>query len=218
MLLLSEEMASMMKTAAELGRSPTTTLMPPAEGRAQTAPNNRSRNASLPEMATVADIWVGGGRPRALTPSGAASARAGSWRTATAGAILFVHGGGFAFGSPESHERSARAGAGNPYAGSGCRITPAGAGTSLSGRASRTLSLACAVASAASASAEIAPGSKGCWSAATLAGANLALAAMLHEQAAGRAAGFPARCCFYGCYARNFTTPCPMRISPTAPD
>lgn len=201
MLLLSEEMvASMMKTAAELGPQPDTTLMPPAEGRALTALNNRSRNANLPEMGTVADIWVEADRAlgsercrmRVLVPE-----------DADAGAILFVHGGGFAFGSPESHERSARVLAletGMPVLMPDYRLAP-----EHPYPAGLLDVIACLRgAFAASVSAGVAPGPL--LVGGDSAGANLALAAMLHEQSAGRPPVSGALL-FYGCFARNFTTP-----------
>lgn len=103
---LTPEMAALMaRMAAETGSQPDPTTMPAAEGRAQTEEGNRRWNADLPPMAAVAEAFV------------EADVRLGSERVRLKilvppdpgkGAILFVHGGGFAFCSPESHERCAR--------------------------------------------------------------------------------------------------------------
>ncbi|WP_337268485.1 alpha/beta hydrolase [Oryzifoliimicrobium ureilyticus] len=104
--LLSPPMRALMeKMAAEFGPLPDATLLPPAEGRALSARLNEKRNVNLPAMMSEAEVWVPADttlgsapcRMRILTPENAGS-----------GTILFVHGGGFAFCSPETHERCAR--------------------------------------------------------------------------------------------------------------
>lgn len=103
--LSSEMQALMTKVAAETGPQIDATLMPPAEGRAQSARNNERWNVNLPPMAKDMEVWVAADkflgsercRMRVLTPLDAET-----------GVIFYVHGGGFAFCSPETHERCAR--------------------------------------------------------------------------------------------------------------
>jgi len=71
--------------------------LPPAEGRAQSFHVNERWNVDLPEMEAV-DGTLAGLPARTLTPP----------NDAGKGAILFVHGGGFAFCSQDTHQRSAR--------------------------------------------------------------------------------------------------------------
>lgn len=104
--VLSPEMRALMeRVAAELGPIPDATTLPAAEGRAQVERLNARWNLDLPEMAGVrharvpADAVLGSAEVPLLilTPPGAGE-----------GTILFVHGGGFAFCSPRTHERCAR--------------------------------------------------------------------------------------------------------------
>jgi acetyl esterase len=103
---LSPDLAALLAAVeAEIGPQPDTTLLPPAEGRALAARLNRRWNQDLPPMEHVgeavvpADEALGSAdcRMKILVPPGARD-----------GALVFVHGGGFAFCSPESHERCAR--------------------------------------------------------------------------------------------------------------
>ncbi len=103
---LAPDMAALMeRMAREDGPQPDPTTLPPTEGRALAEAGNRRWNVDMPEMAERAEAFVpadpalGSARTRllVLVPPGA-----------RAGAILFVHGGGFAFCSPETHERCAR--------------------------------------------------------------------------------------------------------------
>lgn len=103
---LAPEMAALMaRMAAEDGPQPDPTLLPPADGRRVAEEGNRRWNVEMPAMARVetavagADAVLGSADTRllVLVPPNAG-----------VGAILFVHGGGFAFCSPESHERCAR--------------------------------------------------------------------------------------------------------------
>lgn len=104
---LAPEMAALAaRVLDEDGPQPDPTLMPPAEGRRAAEAGNRRWNVALPEMARTgstqipADPELGSAAVRllVLVPPDARE-----------GAILFVHGGGFAFCSPETHERCARA-------------------------------------------------------------------------------------------------------------
>jgi len=103
---LSAEMRELMlRVERELGPQPDPTLLPPEEGRAQSERSNQRNNVNLPPLAQATDILVAANaelgspacRMRVLVP-----------HDAGAGAVLFVHGGGFAFCSPETHERCAR--------------------------------------------------------------------------------------------------------------
>ena len=95
----------MEKVAAETGPLPDATLLPPAEGRALSARNNQRWNINLPPIASNKELWI------AADPTlGSASCRMRILipENAGGGIVLFVHGGGFAFCSPETHERCAR--------------------------------------------------------------------------------------------------------------
>ncbi len=103
---LSPEMAALLdRVARETGPQPDPTTLPPAQGRALTAQSNRRWNLDLPQMAAAGEAWVdadeilGSARVRlkVLVPP-----------DHRPGAVIFVHGGGFAFCSPETHERCAR--------------------------------------------------------------------------------------------------------------
>jgi acetyl esterase len=103
---MSPELAGLLADIdAEIGPQPDTTLLPPAEGRAIAARLNQRWNRDLPAMATVSEIVIPANpvlasaacRVKVLTPPHSHD-----------GALLFVHGGGFAFCSPETHERCAR--------------------------------------------------------------------------------------------------------------
>ncbi len=198
---LSAEMAALIsRVATESGPQADPTLMPPAEGRALSEETNRRWNANLPSLAKEANVWVEASaelgssrcRMRVLVPQDHA-----------AGAILFVHGGGFAFCSPETHERCARVlaiEAGMPVLVPGYRLAP-----EQPYPAGLMDVIGCLRAAfTATTSAGIQPGPL--LVAGDSAGANLALAATLHEQAADlfRVAG---ALLFYGTYARNFATP-----------
>ncbi|MCB8822214.1 alpha/beta hydrolase [Microvirga rosea] len=103
---LTPEMAALMaQVERESGPQPDPTLLSAAEGRALSAKNNLRWNVELPEMADVRecvvpadpDLGSGSCRVRVLIPEGRLP-----------GALLYVHGGGFAFCSPDTHERCAR--------------------------------------------------------------------------------------------------------------
>lgn len=77
------------------------TLLPAQQGRLQAAESNKRWNKELPEMAQVRDVFVQGSAGpidcRVLTPKGTPR-----------GTIFFIHGGGWAFCSMNTHERCAR--------------------------------------------------------------------------------------------------------------
>lgn len=97
--------ALLARVQEELGPPLDATLMAPADGRAWNAALAPRWNLDLPPLQRVVDIVVDGNpalgsadtRVKVMIPPDPA-----------AGAILYAHGGGWAFGSPESHERIAR--------------------------------------------------------------------------------------------------------------
>jgi acetyl esterase len=103
---LSPEMRALLKKiAVEFAGTPDPTTLPSAEGRALAEKNNQRWNVNLPEMQDVrlskiaADQSIGSHETPLLVlePINKKS-----------GTILFIHGGGFAFCSPKTHERCAR--------------------------------------------------------------------------------------------------------------
>lgn len=199
MSLLSPEMAALLtRAAAETGPQVDPTLMPPAEGRAWSEESNRRWNRELPAMARVTQIWLepivelGSERVRVkvLVPDRPA-----------AGAIVFVHGGGFAFCSPETHERCARVLAlesGLPVLLPDYRLAPENpypAGLRDVIATVRQVRLVTRAFGLESGPLILAGDS---------AGANLALAAILHEQVLGPPVA--GALLFYGTYAGNFET------------
>ncbi|MBD9371927.1 alpha/beta hydrolase [Rhizobium sp. ARZ01] len=198
---LSPEMAALMQRLAAEGPQQDPTLLPPAEGRALSEEGNRRWNRDLPSMASVVDIRVEADRSlgsahcrvRVLVPEGRA-----------AGAILYVHGGGFAFCSPETHERCARVLAlesGLPVLLPDYRLAPENpypAGLKDVVACLRAAFAATRVAGVLEGPLLLAGDS---------AGANLALAAMLHEQQAVAPTPVAGALLFYGNYAMDFSTP-----------
>jgi acetyl esterase len=197
---LSPEMAALLaRVAAETGPQVDPTTLPAAEGRALSEEGNRRWNVDLPAMAAVGEAFV------------AADADLGSARVrlkilvppdADAGAVVFVHGGGFAFCSPESHERCARVLAlecGLPVLLPDYRLAPehpypAG-----------LMDVVATIRDAFVVSAPFGVTAGPLLLSGDSAGANLALAAMLHEAAEGRAPVAGALL-FYGTYAGDFRT------------
>lgn len=196
--ILSAQMAALMaKVEAETGPLPDPTLLAPADGRALSARSNERWNVNLPEMASDEDVWVAADptlgsahcRIRLLTPENAED-----------GIVMFVHGGGFAFCSPETHERCARVLAietrmtiampdyrlapENPFP-AGLLDTVACLRALLDGNFTGLDSGPVFISG-------------------DSAGANLALAAMLHEDAEGRKLP-DAGLLFYGNYAADFS-------------
>lgn len=198
--LSSETVALNARVLAEDGAQPDATLMPSAEGRALVERNNARWNQDLPALArreTVfieADPALGSARRKleVLVPANARS-----------GALIFVHGGGFCFCSTATHERCARLLAiesGLPVLMPDYRLAPEDpfpAGLKDVVAAVRT-------AFPATADLGVTPGPL--LISGDSAGANLALSAMLHEQAAGRP-GLVGALLFYGTYDCDFDTP-----------
>lgn len=198
---LSAEMAELMaRVLAKDGQQPDTTMLEPAVGRALAEKANRRWNRELPEIASRSsvmlevddDLGSAARRMEVIVP-----AKAGP------GAILFVHGGGFAFCSPESHERCARILAiesGLPVLVPDYRLAPEHPFPS----GLKDCIAALRQAFSATAGRGVEPGPL--LIAGDSAGANLALAAILHEQSRGLR-GADGALLFYGTYDRDFGTP-----------
>lgn len=201
-----ETVALMERVAVELGPLTDPTTLPPSEGRAQSHAANLRCNVNLPAMAHVAEVSIAADvslgsadcRLKVLVPPGAG-----------AGAILFVHGGGFAFCSPETHDRCARVlaiEAGMPVILPDYRLAPENpypAGLKDVVAALRQLFKVTAQIGVLDGPLVISGDS---------AGANLALSAMLHEQSEGRELPHAA-ILFYGNYARTFDSPSYLRFA-----
>jgi acetyl esterase len=182
---------------AEFPTDPTT--LAPAEGRKLTELVNRRWNTDLPKMAGVsetlvkADASIGSSdcRIKILVPANAGT-----------GAILFVHGGGFAFCSPETHERTARllaAGTGAPVLLPDYRLAPE------HGFPAGLKDIVACLRSVFDVTKEAGVKAGRLLLAGDSAGANLALAAMLHEVNERRALPVGALL-FYGVYDADFET------------
>lgn len=194
--LAPELLALQAEADAANGTLPDPTLLSPAEGRAQSARANAWWNRDLPDMAEAGDVTIpadatigtGPVRARRLVPPGARG-----------GVLVFVHGGGFAFCSPETHERCARvlaAGTGLTVLAPDYRLAPEHPFPAGLKDVVATLRAAPAFAAA--------PGRRAV--AGDLAGASLGLAALLHEIAAGRPAPAEAALLYYGNYDTDFAT------------
>lgn len=198
---LAPDMAALLDAvAAETGPLPDTTLMAPAEGRRIAAETNRRWNTDLPEMAGAYEITLAADpalgsarcRLRILVPPGAGP-----------GAVMFVHGGGFAFLAPETHERFARVLAlecGLPVVLPDYRLAPENPWPAALHDVVATLRAL-----------RDAPAGLGLVAGPVLvsgdsAGAALALCALLHEGRAGRRSADGALL-FYGVYGADFLTP-----------
>jgi len=198
--LLSADMARLLKRVErEVGPQPDPTLLSPSKGRAFTLKSNRRWNVALPEIAAAGDAWIdadeslGSARVRlkVLVPPGHRP-----------GAMIFVHGGGFAFCSPETHERCARVLAvetGLPVLLPDYRLSPEH--PYPAGLVDVVATLRSAFAAARVFGVEEGP----LVMAGDSAGANLALAALLHEQPRSNAVVAGALL-FYGTYAASFHT------------
>ncbi|WP_271896873.1 alpha/beta hydrolase [Candidatus Phyllobacterium onerii] len=197
---LSAEMrALLLRVEEELGPLPDPTLLPADEGRAQSERSNQRNNVNLPALAQTRDIVVAANtelgsqdcRMRVLVP-----------HDAGIGAVLFVHGGGFAFCSPETHERCARVLANEirlPVLVPDYRLAPEN--PFPAGLHDVVACLRAAFAATAEAGVSTGP----LIIAGDSAGANLALAAVMHEERAGRS--LPSgMLLFYGAFGADFTT------------
>ncbi|KLK94685.1 alpha/beta hydrolase [Microvirga vignae] len=204
---LLPDMAELMQRVAEEDGPPIDpTLLPAAEGRAAAAKGNLRWNIDLPVMAEIGEYRIPANpdlgsaecRTRVLIP-----------RERTAGILLFVHGGGFAFCSPETHERCARLLAietGMAVVVPDYRLAP---------EHPYPAGLMDVVASLRALQSE--PSSFGFGPGPLLvsgdsAGANLALAAMIHEHRLGRALPQGALL-FYGVYSADHTSPSHVRFA-----
>lgn len=198
---LSAEMRMvMLRTEAELGPQPDPTLLAPSEGRAQSERANARNNVNLPPLAKEFNVVVGADADlgsanctmRVLVPEGAGP-----------GAVLFVHGGGFAFCSPQTHERCARVIAietGLPVLVPDYRLAP-----EYPYPCGLLDVVACLRAGFSGAAAtDVTEGPL--LVAGDSAGANLALAAIIHELEAGYPVPAGALL-FYGTYDADFATP-----------
>ncbi|OJF98208.1 alpha/beta hydrolase [Pararhizobium antarcticum] len=188
------------RVLAEDGPQPDATLMPSAEGRAMVERNNLRWNRELPALArreTVtldADESIGSARRKleVLVPD-----------NALPGALIFVHGGGFCFCSTTTHERCARllaVGSGLPVLMPDYRLAPEDpfpAGLN---------DVVAAMRNAFSATDHLGVTRGPLLISGDSAGANLALAAMLHEQQAGQP-DLAGALLFYGTYDCDFNTP-----------
>lgn len=171
--------------AAEDAGLPDPTLLPPHHGRALAALTNQRWNVDLPAMASARTVVHAGAPARLLTPP----------NDAGRDAILYVHGGGWAFCSALTHEGAARRLAiacAAPVLTIEYRLAPehpwpAGLEDVVDAWRARD--------------------SQRRWSlAGDSAGANLALAALLRLNADG--AALPAQALlFYGVFGADFTTP-----------
>ncbi|MBF9234585.1 alpha/beta hydrolase [Microvirga alba] len=102
---LAPEMAALLEQMAGEGAQADPTLLPAAEGRALAAQGNARWNVDLPAMARIHEYVV---PANSSLGSAECPARILVPANSEPGALLFVHGGGFAFCSPETHERCAR--------------------------------------------------------------------------------------------------------------
>jgi acetyl esterase len=189
----------MLRVERELGTQPDPTLLPPEEGRAQSERANQRNNVNLPPMARATDIIVAANAELGSPPC---RMRVFVPHNAGAGAVLFVHGGGFAFCSPETHERCARVLANEvrlPVLVPDYRLAPEHpfpAGLYDVVACLRAAFIATAEAGVSAGPLLVAGDS---------AGANLALAAIMHEQRAGRSRPAGALL-FYGAFGVDFST------------
>jgi acetyl esterase len=197
---MSVDMAELMaRVLAEDGPLPDPTTLEPAIGRALAEKSNRRWNLDLPDVATrfsvrlAVDHDLGNAacRMEVIVPA-----------NARPGAIVFVHGGGFAFCSPETHERCARLLAnesGLAVLVPDYRLAPENAFPNV------LMDCIAAMRQAFSATAGngVEPGPL--LLAGDSAGANLALAALLQEQSGGLR-GADGALLFYGTYDSDFET------------
>ncbi|MGF6232703.1 acetyl esterase [Inquilinus ginsengisoli] len=192
------EMAAIMaRLAAEDGHLPDPMTLSAAEGRAQAEAGNVRWNRDLPAMETTALMLPGGDGPRPARLFRPPSAR---------GAILYVHGGGWAFCSLDTHDRAMRCLAeatGMAVIGIDYRLAPEHpypAGLDDAVAAWRALPEVLGL-----------PGPIGI--SGDSAGANLALALMLREQESGRPQP-EFGLLFYGVYAVDHDTDSHRRFGP----
>lgn len=90
--------AVLARLADEDRNLPDPTTLPPARGRTIADLNNLRWNSALPEVARAETCLIGGLPARRILPFDDGGGRA----------ILYIHGGGWAFCSPATHEAAAR--------------------------------------------------------------------------------------------------------------
>lgn len=194
--LAAEIVAVQAEADAANGLLPDPTLLAPAVGRAQTERANVWWNRDLPEMAVAEDVTI---PPDAALGTGPVPARRLVPHGARAGVLVYVHGGGFAFGSSATHERCARVlaeGTGLTVLVPDYRLAPEN--PFPAGLLDTVATMRAAQAFATERGALAVSGDS--------AGANLALAAMLHEQGPGGRAFASAALLYYGNYGLDFET------------
>lgn len=197
---LSEEMALVLKALGGEGQGfADPTRLPPGAGRALVERANRRWRVGMPatevRRARIPADEACGSRDRA--------ARVFLPQRPAAGAILYIHGGGWAFGSVATHEpvmRRLAVEAGLPVVGIDYRLAPE---DPFPGGLKDCVAAWRSVASKPDAFG-LRPGPA--FVAGDSAGANLALALMLHEQQAGRRLPDGAFLC-YGVYDADFGKP-----------
>lgn len=199
---LAPEMAALIeRMAREDGPQPDPTTLPPDKGRALAEAGNRRWNVALPEMAYGQEFAVAAD---ASLDTQAIRCRLHVPFEPRQGLILFVHGGGFSFCSPETHERCARllaAEAGLPVLLPDYRVAPED--PHPAGLTDIVATLRALPALADKEGFAPAP----LFLAGDSAGANLALAAMIHEMRAGRPVEAAGALLFYGNYDADFDSP-----------
>lgn len=194
--LAPEIVAVQSEADAANGPLPDPTMLAPAAGRAQTERANAWWNRDLPEMAVAEDVTI---PPDVALGTGPVPARRLVPHGARAGVLVYVHGGGFAFGSPATHERCARVlaeGTGLTVLVPDYRLAPEN--PFPAGLLDTVATMRAAQAFAAGRGALAVSGDS--------AGANLALAAMLHERARDGGAFASAALLYYGNYGLDFET------------
>ncbi|MEP7456554.1 alpha/beta hydrolase [Phyllobacterium sp. SB3] len=103
--MLPELRVILKQVALEDGNLPDPTLLPATEGRLLVEQLSQRWNRNQPNVAEVAERWL---FPDYTLGSSTTRIKIFVPEKPGAGAILFAHGGGFCFGSPETHERTAR--------------------------------------------------------------------------------------------------------------
>ena len=187
--------------AARAATPPDYPAMPMAEARRAFAAFNRGCTAPLPDLAEIREL---------AAPGGAGEVRARLYRPAATRlpVVVYLHGGGWTFGSVDTHDRMMRLLALD----SGCAVL------GIDYRLAPEHPFPAAQEDALAAIAWLAAGGAGDavdaarWAVAgDSAGANLALAVMLARRDSGQAMPRTAAL-FYGCFAPEFDTPSNRRF------
>jgi acetyl esterase len=188
------------RVLAEDGPAVDGTLLPAPEGRAAVAAANRRWNVELPPTTASREVTVPADKRFA---SAATRAVVHLPRGPVCGAVLFLHGGGWAFCSPESHLRCALVlaeAAGMAVVLPDYRLAPEH--PFPAGLNDVAATLQCLVSRPFLFGLEDGP----VVVAGDSSGANLALAGLLHSTD-GRVAGVAGALLFYGVYNADFATP-----------